>query len=139
MYTFMLYQQSKLFRIQDYTTELDEENADSPPYLISHGEKIVVYRFCFITHSETVDRVCAAMEVQPVHLTLHVSVCGKDLNIPNFCSLFDDKNIICGDIGSLSSPYSVDYNHLGVKSLGLDCIPVSTSQFTLLTLNQYQE
>ncbi len=47
-----------IFIIGICCTEL-EENPDSPPYLISHGEKIGGISVLPVTHSESVDRVWA--------------------------------------------------------------------------------
>ncbi len=40
-------------------TELDKENQDLPPYLISHGGKICGIGGLLITHLEAADHVCA--------------------------------------------------------------------------------
>ncbi len=40
------------------TTELDRENPDFPPYLISHGQKIGSTRVLLATRSEVADCVC---------------------------------------------------------------------------------
>ncbi len=45
------------------TTELDRENPDFPPYLISHGQKIGSSRVLLATHSEVANCVCATLQV----------------------------------------------------------------------------
>ena len=42
-------------------TELDRENPDLPPYLISHGQKIESSRVLLATHSEVADCVSVAL------------------------------------------------------------------------------
>ncbi len=46
-----------------YITELDKENPDFPPYLISHGQKIGWTRVLLATHWEVADCVCVALQV----------------------------------------------------------------------------
>ena len=90
-------------------------NLDSPPYLISHGHKIV-----FATRSEVADCVCAALQVCSVQRRCNISTLkaaqsysvslsalfGKDPTRPNFCSIADAA-IIRGSIGSPGSPYLI--------------------------------
>ncbi len=45
------------------TTELDRENPNFPPYLISHGQKIGSSWVLLATRSEVRDCVCAALQV----------------------------------------------------------------------------
>ncbi len=44
--------------------ELDRENPDFPPHLISHGQKIGSTCALLTTCSEVVDCVCAALQVR---------------------------------------------------------------------------
>ena len=45
------------------TTELDRENPDFPPYLISHGQKIGSIRVLLAMRSEVADCMCAILQV----------------------------------------------------------------------------
>ncbi len=52
-----------------------KENPDSPPYLISHGEKIGCIRVLLATHLEAADhRVCDQSQVQPEQLDATLEV-----------------------------------------------------------------
>ncbi len=44
--------------IRDIVTELDRENPDFPPYLISHGQKIESTRVLLATRLEVADFLC---------------------------------------------------------------------------------
>lgn len=46
-------------------TELDKKNPDLLPCLISHGKKIGGIWVLLVTHSESIDRMCAAMKFHP--------------------------------------------------------------------------
>ena len=46
-----------------HITELDRENPDFPPYLISHGQKIWLTRALLATRSKVADCVYAALQV----------------------------------------------------------------------------
>ena len=50
------------------TTELDKENPDLLPYLISRGEKIGCIHFLLVIHSEAADHMCTSLQAQPTQL-----------------------------------------------------------------------
>ncbi len=101
-------------------TELDRENPDLPPYLISHGQKIESSRVLLATHSKVDDCVYAALQVWSAHCGRNISALevaqsysvslralfSKDPSRPNFCSIADGA-IIRGGIGSPGSPYLI--------------------------------
>ncbi len=45
-----------------YITELDRENPDFPPYLISHGQQIGWTRVLLAMRSEVADCMCVSMK-----------------------------------------------------------------------------
>ncbi len=106
--------------ILNLPTELDRENLDFPPYLISHGQKIGSSRVLLATRWEVTDCVCAALQVWSTQCGRNISALevvqnysvslralfSKDLTRPNFCSIADGA-IICGGIGSPGSPYLI--------------------------------
>ncbi len=51
------------FKNNSLMIELDRENPDLPPYLISHGEKIGSSRILLATRSEVTDWVYATLQV----------------------------------------------------------------------------
>ena len=55
------------------TTELDRENPDFPPCLISHGQKIRLSRVLLATRSEVADCVCVALPVWSMQ-------CGRNIS-----------------------------------------------------------
>ena len=118
------YSWTKLFffntSLRSVTTELDRENLDFLPYLISHWQKIGTTCVLLATRSEVADCVCVALQVwsaqcgrniSALEVTQRYSVSlpalfGKDPTRPNFCSIADGA-IIRGGIGSLGSPYLI--------------------------------
>ncbi len=100
------------------TTEFDKENLDSPPYLISHGQKIWSLCVLLVTHLKVADCVYATLQVWSaqwghnmsaleVAQSYSISLCtlfGKDSNRPNFRSIADSIIIRCG-VGNPSSPF----------------------------------
>ncbi len=106
--------------LMDCYWEVDRENQDFPPYLISHGQKIGSSRVLLAMRSEVDDCVCAALQIwsarcggnisglevaQNYSVSLH-ALLGKDQTRPNFCSIADGA-IIRGGISSPGSPYLV--------------------------------
>ncbi len=96
-----------------YATELDRENPDFPPYLISHGQKVGL-TCVLLASSEVADCLCAALQVwsgrniSALEVAQNYSVSlrtlfGKDRTLPNYYSIADCA-IIHGGIGSPGSP-----------------------------------
>ncbi len=55
------------------TTELDRENPDFPPYLISHGQKIGLTCVLLATRLEVADCVCATLQVWSTQCECNIS------------------------------------------------------------------
>ncbi len=103
-----------------WTTELDRENLDFPPYLISHGQKIGLTRVLLAMRSEVADCLCAEFaslkrtmwtqhklpwSCAKLSVSLGTLFC-KVPTQPNFCSIAYSASI-CGGIGSPGSPYLI--------------------------------
>ena len=103
-----------------WTTELDRENPDFPPYLTSHRQKIESARALLAIRSEVADWVCTALQVWSAQCGHNISALevaqsysitlrplfGNDPNQPNFCSIADGV-IIRRGIRSSGCPYLI--------------------------------